>query len=114
LLNLEKTYFLQFLTKNTNPADLKVSCRNKQIATANTITFLGLTIDKNLSWHAHIEQLIFKLNKVSYMIRFLKRFLSLEILRMVYFLLFYSIILYGIIFWGSSTYSKLYLRSKKG
>jgi hypothetical protein len=80
LLNLEKTYFLKFLTKNTNPADLKISCRNKQIAIANTIKFLGLTIDKNLSRYAHIEQLIFKLNKVSYMIRFLKPFLSVKIL----------------------------------
>jgi hypothetical protein len=78
LLNLEKPYFLQFLTKNTNPADLKISCRNKQIAIANTIIFLGLTIDKNLSWHAHTEQLIFKLIKVTYVIRFLKPFLSLE------------------------------------
>jgi hypothetical protein len=48
LLNLEKIYFLQFLTKNTNPADLKVSCRNKQIDIANTIKFLGLTIDTKI------------------------------------------------------------------
>jgi hypothetical protein len=46
LLNLEKNYFLQSLTKNTNPADLKIISRNKQMAIANTVKFLGLTIDK--------------------------------------------------------------------
>jgi hypothetical protein len=54
-----------------------------------------------------------KLKKVSYMIRFLKPFLSLEILRIVYFSLFLSIILYGIIFWGSSTHSKIFKIQKR-
>jgi len=32
LLNLEKTYFLQFLTKNTNATDLHISYKNRQIS----------------------------------------------------------------------------------
>jgi hypothetical protein len=78
LLNLEKTYFLQFLTKNSNAANLNISYGNKQISNVHTIKFLGLIIDSKLSWHTHIEQLITKLNKVSYVIRSLKPFLSLR------------------------------------
>jgi hypothetical protein len=42
-------------------------------------------IDDNLSWHYHIDQMIPKLNKASYVIRVLKPLLSLEALRMVYY-----------------------------
>jgi hypothetical protein len=68
---------------------------------------LGLVIDENLSWHCHIDQMIPKLNKASYVIRFLKPLLSLDALKMVYFSTFHSIISYGIIFWGVSTYSEI-------
>jgi len=51
-------------------------------------------IDDNLSWHCHIDQMIPKLNKASYVIRVLKPLLSLEALKMVYFLTVHSIISY--------------------
>jgi len=68
LLNLEKTYFLQFLTKNTNATDLNIPYKNKQISSIHSTKFLGLIIDNNLSWHSHIDQMIPKLNKASYYI----------------------------------------------
>ena len=36
LLNLEKTYFLQFLTKNTNATDLNISYKNRQICSIHS------------------------------------------------------------------------------
>ena len=106
LLNLEETYFLQFLTNNTNATDLHISYKNRQISSIHSTRFLGLVIDKNLSWHCHIDQMIPKLNKASYVIRSLKPFLSFESLKMVYFSTAHSIILHGIIFWGLSTHSR--------
>jgi len=98
LLNLEKTYFIQFLTKNINPADLHISYKNRQISSMHSSNFLGLVIDNNLSWRCHIDQIIPKLNKASYLIRSLKPLLSFESLKMVYFSTVHSIISYGIIF----------------
>ena len=57
LLNLEKTYILQFLAKNTNATDLHIY-DNKQISSIHSTKFLGLVIDNNLSWHCHIDQII--------------------------------------------------------
>jgi hypothetical protein len=111
LWNLEKTYFLQFETRNSNVTDLYITCENKQISSINNTTFLGLMIDNNLSWHFHIDQMIPKLNKASYLIRFLKPLLSFESLKMVYFSLVHSII--GIIFRGISTYSKIIFKIQK-
>jgi hypothetical protein len=78
LLNLEKTYFLQFLTKNTHATDLHISYENRKISSVHSTKFLGLVIDNNLSWHCHIDQIIPKLNKASYVIRTLKPLLSLR------------------------------------
>jgi len=61
LLNLEKTYFLQFLTKNSRATDLHIY-ENRQISSIHSTKFLGLVIDDNLSWHCHIDQMIPKLN----------------------------------------------------
>jgi hypothetical protein len=100
LLNLKKTYFLQFLNKNSRGIDLHLSYENRQISRIHSRKSLELLIDDNLSWHCHIDQMIPKLNKASYVIRFLKPLLSLEALKLVYFLTVHSIISYGIIFWG--------------
>jgi len=49
LLNLDKTHFLQFLTKNSREIDLQISYENKQISKIHNTKFLGLIIDNNLS-----------------------------------------------------------------
>ena len=108
LLNLEKTYFLQFLTKNTNATDLHITYENRQISSIHSTKFWGLVIDNNLAWHCHVDQMIPALNKAFYVIRSLKPLLSFESLRMVYFSTVHSIISYGIVFWGISTHSKIF------
>ena len=70
-------------------------------------------IDDKLSWQCHIDQMIPKLNKASYVIRFLKLLLSLEALKMVYFSIFHSILTYGIIFWDTSSYSNILFKTQK-
>jgi len=76
--------------------------------------FLGLVIDNSLSWHCHIDQIIPKLSKASYVIRSLKPLLSSELLKIIYFSTVHSIISYGIIFWGVSTHSKIIFKIQKG
>ena len=69
------------------------------------IKFLGLTLDNQLNWKAHIDNTFSKLSRSSYMIRILKQTLSQDILLMIYFAYFHSIMSYGIIFWGNSSYA---------
>ena len=112
-LNLEKTHYMQFLTKNSRATDLHISYENRQISRVHSTKFLGLEIDENLSWHCHIDQMIPKLKKVTYVIRSLKLLLPVKTLQMVYFSIFHSLISYGIIFWGSSTYSNIIFKTQK-
>ena len=71
----------------------------------NCTKFLGLMIDSTLSWKDHIIEITPKLNKACYVITTLTFLRSPEILRMVYFSYFHSIMSYGIIFWGNSHHS---------
>jgi len=104
MLNYDKTYFLQFLTKTDYEINLQVSFGNRKIATAKSLKFLGLTIDTTLTWK-HIGELISKMNKACYAIRLIKLFMSLDVLRSTYSSYVHSIISYGIIFWGNSSHS---------
>jgi hypothetical protein len=81
LLNLKKTYFLQFVIRNTRALDLHILCGKSQLSNVNATKFLGLVIDHNLSWQPHIEQMVPNLNKAPYVIRELKPVLSLECLK---------------------------------
>jgi hypothetical protein len=68
----------------------------------NSTRFLELIIDSSLSRKDHITELTSKLNKACYTIRAIKPFMSLDAMKMIYYSYVHSVILYGIIFWGSS------------
>ena len=74
----------------------------EKIAAAQSLTFLGLTIDTSLTWMNHIGELTSRMNKACYAIRSIKPFMSLDVLRSTYFSYAHSILSYGIIFWGNS------------
>ena len=111
-LNYGKTHFLQFLTKKQNEMQHQIVTSNSVMTNINSAKFLGLIIDSTLSWKNHITEITPKLNKVCYVIRTLTFLKSPELLRMVYFLYFHSIMSYGI-FWGSSHHSVNIFKIKK-
>jgi hypothetical protein len=47
-LNVEKTQFMQFVTKTTSQLDLNIMNRNKKIVHIHNTTFLGLILDNTL------------------------------------------------------------------
>jgi len=104
-LNYGKTHFLQFLTKKQNEMQHQIVTSNSVMTNINSTKFLGLIIDNTLSWKNHITEITPKLNKACYVIRTLTFLKSPELLRMVYFSYFHSIMSYGIIFWGNSHHS---------
>ena len=64
------------------------------------------------TWKQHINELT-RLNKVSYAIRSLKLFMSLDVLRSIYFAYVHSIISYRIIFWGNSLHREEIFKVQK-
>jgi hypothetical protein len=104
--------FYNFLLK-TKLNKIQIVAPNSVITNINSTKFLGLTIDSTLSWKEHIVDLTSKLNKACYAIRSIKPFMTLKVLRMVYFSYFHSVMSYGIIFCGNSHLSNNILKYKR-
>jgi hypothetical protein len=92
---------------------MQVLFGNRKIATAQSLKFLGLTIDTSFTWKYHVGKPTSRLNKACYAIRSIKPFMSLDVLRSTYFLFVHSIISYGITFWGNSSHSEEIFKSEK-
>ena len=112
-LNYDKTHFWQFSTKTDYEINMQVSFGDRKLATARSLTFLGLTIDTNLTWMCHVSELTTRLNKACYAIRSIRPFMSLDVLRSTYFSYAHSIISYGIIFWGNSSHGEEIFKVQK-
>jgi hypothetical protein len=111
--NLDKTYYMKFITKNKSLNNIKIEHDNKIIIQTNFVKFLGITVDNTLSWIQHIDTITTKLNKVCYIIRRSKLYLSHVALKMVYYAFLHSVMSYGLIFGGKSTNSKCVFKLQK-
>jgi len=113
-MNFSKTQYLEFRTKNYYNINTQINYGQKFITNATEIKFLGLIIDDTLSWKQQIEQVASKMCTACYALRNIKHTVPLDTLRIIYFAHIHSIISYGIIFWGSSSYAnKVFILQKK-
>jgi hypothetical protein len=94
MLNYDKTYFLQFVTKTDNEINMQVPFGNRKIATVQSLEFLGLTVDTTFTWKQHIGEITSRPKKACYAIMSIKLFMSLDLLRSTYFSYAHSIIFY--------------------
>jgi hypothetical protein len=111
-LNFDKTNFMKFCTTNENCVNLSIGYEAKTIE-VETTKFLGLQIDNNLNWKMSIQCIIPTLSSTCFATRTVTSLIKTEILKLVYFVYYNSIMSYGIISWGNSTDSKMYFTSKR-
>lgn len=89
-LNIDKTAKLNF--------SLKSISRNE-----DPVKFLGIYMEKNLTWKTHVFSLANKLLSIVFLLRKLAQYAPTDICRVAYMGLFQSQILYGVILWGNSS-----------
>jgi len=99
--------------KNSWNYDLKLNYQGHYVKSSSNTTFLGLIINDSLSWKAHIDQMMSKLNTACFVIQTIQAIMSPETLRMVYFAYINSIMSYGIIFLGNQPYSDKIFKIQK-
>jgi hypothetical protein len=103
VLNAEKTNLLKLSPIKFSQYPINLIYADQTLVETNTIKFLGLQLDSQLTWKTHIHYLLNKLSTVCCVMRRLSQILNIKTLRIVYFAHFHSLIKYGIIFWGNST-----------
>jgi len=112
-LNISKTCYIQFSGKNINYSDINITYENNYISHVKEIKFLGLYINNTLSWKTHIDKILPKLCSACFAMRSVKPFVSQQMLKVIYYSHFHSIMTYGLIFWGHSPYSIRVFRLQK-
>ena len=103
VLNLNKTHNIKFASSKLLTYPLNIVYNNRALTVTESIKFLSMHLDCNLTWKSHIDNLIKKLSSICFMLRKLLPILNVKLLHMVYFAHFYSHISYDIVFWGSSS-----------
>ena len=100
-LNSEKTSLIFFRTKQSKLEKIyNLDLTNINLPVSENTKFLGLYINENLDWNFHISKLLKKLGSVCYGIRVVSRYMNEQVLKIMYYANFESILKYGIIFWG--------------
>ena len=85
----------------------------EKIKFVNDFTFLGVTIDKNLTWKNQLDKISKKLSKTIGIMNRLKRFLPQKILITLYNSLCLPHLTYGSLAWGASNINNLIKIQKK-
>ena len=115
----DKTKFILFTTKKINNDDIHIYCNNnndnqnlpelitpiEQITTDSStpaVKFLGIFVDPNLNFKYHIQYIKSKLSKSLFAMRAAKNYLNTDSLKMLYFAIFHSHLLYANIIWSSA------------
>jgi hypothetical protein len=112
--NFEKTHSIHFITKHIPAIHMKTGYGNKLIPNILHTKFPGIDLDSTLSWRTHIEQPVYKLSTAFYVIGSCKPYMPHTTLIMIYYSCFHSIMNYGLIFCGNSSYSSTTFGMLKG
>lgn len=96
LLNQDKTKNVLFSVRN-------MGINSSDFSYSNDVKFLGILLDKHLTWDSHIEYLSRRLSRVIFLLKRLQFCVSTNYVRVAYFSYFQSIIRYGLVFWGNAS-----------
>jgi hypothetical protein len=117
-LNPQKTGLIGFqLTNKSNKfLDCVIELAGEKLDFADNVKLLGTYIDPNVKWNYHIDALCKRLSKIVFALRVLKNVVSPDILRMVYFTHFQSVLMYCIEIWGQCAdylFNRVFVLQKK-
>ena len=100
-INISKTKYMIFhpRQKDISQVTLEPTLNGDKIERVDYCDFLGVVIDKHISWKFHTEMISNKISKYCGMSSRLKNYLSLFILRAMYFSMVHSHSNYGLFAW---------------
>ena len=99
-LNVAKTKCMVFHTPQRNVTLPDLYIHGKKLEFVQEFTFLGIILDKHLSWKPHINLVAKKISKACAILHKLKHNLPWYILRIIYNCLILPHLNYGLIIWG--------------
>ena len=104
-LNAAKTELIFFHSqkRTLNYDNISIKLNRVKLTPVDYVKYLGMYIDKNLTWNIHINELSKKLSRANGILSKLRYNAPREICLQVYYAIFYSHQTYGCNVWGLST-----------
>jgi hypothetical protein len=99
-LNIQKSKFILFHTAQRNIPQLEIKIDNVKIEQVKDFNFLGLTLNENLHWNAHINKISNRISRSLGILNKLKHFLPIQTKILIYNSLILSHLNFGILAWG--------------
>ena len=83
-LNVKKTEVVIFKSKKKKfEGDLKIKLYGKRLYPAESVKYLGVKINTNLSWQYRVNDLSFKLNRANALLFKIRKYVIFEVLRSI-------------------------------
>ena len=102
-LNTKKTEFEIFKSKQKQfDGEIKLNLSCKRIFPTDSVKYLGVKIDGNLSWKSHLDYLSVKLHRASALLFKIRNLLNSSILRTIYCTIFESHLNYCSLVWSQN------------
>ena len=111
-LNVPKTKFMVFCMPQKKVVIPRLKIANTEIDSVDRFNFLGVLLDKHLSWDAHTNALVGKISRTTGILNKLKLFLPQYILKTIYTTLILCQLNYGILAWGHNN-NRVYKLQKR-
>ena len=102
-LNISKSKFMIVSNKKCTQDRLQVNITNSPLEQCNQYKYLGVIIDKSLTWKAHVDYISGKISKVCGSLAKLRHLVSTKLLIEIYHALIHSYVRYGILTWGNAS-----------
>ena len=102
-LNYNKTNFILWTSRKHNPASFKVTIKNHTISPEDNLKYLGVLLDKKLSWKPHVQKVKTQLSRACGILSKLKHYTSPPVLKVVYNSLIHPYLNYPVLNWGRAS-----------
>ena len=106
IINLQKTHLMLFTNKQ-RPESISIHIDNNVITEISETKFLGVIVDNQLNWKAHIKHISNKISKSIAILRILRDIFPKHILKTIYLTLTYPYFNYCNLIWGTAYPSNL-------
>ena len=102
-LNIKQTELIIFKSKRKQfDGEIKSKLSRKRLFPTDSVKYLGVKIDGNLSWKSHIDYLSVKLNRSNALLFKIRNHVNSSILRTLYFAIFESHLNYCSLVWSQN------------
>ena len=96
---MNKSVYMQF--GPLKDKEYNITINNYTLPKVTKTKFLGIWIDRLLTWQPHFDQLCLKLVKNTQLLRISKNHLNMQTKKLIYYAHFYSHVTYGCTIWGN-------------